>query len=314
MLDLEAQQKKRLHLLQQQMENQQMQMQRQMYEQQMQRQRQMLDEQRRSVSRRKSNVSRAETSRAEATRGDIARAGVTRLDAPKADTSRTDATRVNISRARVMRTDISRADVTTVGSPKVIESNLITNERRTRGRKADIYDRFTGAESTTGYSVYSDKYKTSPLAKRKPEPPDDRKELNPTEELEQVNTKMVEQLKVKSIEQKPGVIPDLTVGNIDLSKRQEIEEIVVADTCPQDFVETMFMPAGPTMEDQQMINEGVNDLAIASDKAANEDNCGVFLPSGDRVVLQEKDWYEKEEPLAKESYMADFVHSLWACR
>lgn len=262
--DLEALQKERQQLLQQQMRQQQMQMHRQLYEQQMQRQRKLVEQQRRSVSSRKSL---------------------------KADES------------------YDPYAVAERTKPKIHEhhDHYAVADQFTR-KNPDIYDQYTSAESTSGYSLYSDKYRSIGASEIKAEPPGK-------------SGHRTGALLGKGRFTTPVGVAGLGVGTLagySVAKGDQIQEvdINISQTCPEDFMETLFMPPiPPTMEEQAMISDGVRTMTIASRNAIAEDDCGVItLPDENTIMLPKQDWYGEMEPLAQETFIDDFVHTLWTCR
>lgn len=174
-------------------------------------------------------------------------------------------------------------------------------------KKAGMYDRYAGTESTSGYSLYSDKYRAVQEPKKRSEPPAEEKPVKLGHgEFATVTPLAVVPAAMGAVVASTGERQQL--GDIDVN---------IAESCPEDFIETMFMspPSPPTIEETKMISEGVQEMAIASNDAIAKDSCGMLMPDDDDViVVPSMDWYGKAVPAAKESCVADFFHTLWTCR
>ena len=120
---------------------------------------------------------------------------------------------------------------------------------RSRRKNTDIYDQYTSAESTSGYSLYSDKYRSIGAAEVKAEPPG------------KLGRRTGAQLG-RGLFNTPVSAASAGVGALAASsaaKGGQIQEvdINISQTCPEDFMETLFMPPiPPTVEEQRMILGG----------------------------------------------------------
>jgi hypothetical protein len=175
-------------------------------------------------------------------------------------------------------------------------------------KNADIYDQYTSAESTSGYSLYSDKYRSIGASEVKAEPPGKSGHRTGAQLGRGQFTTPVGAASAGG-----GLLAAYSVAKGD--QMQEVD-INISQTCPEDFMETLFMPPiPPTIEEQKMISEGVRTMTLASHNAVAEDNCGVImLPDENTIMLPKQDWYGEIEPLAQETFIDDFVHTLWTCR
>jgi hypothetical protein len=178
----------------------------------------------------------------------------------------------------------------------VLEQQLLkSKKKKIYSKKVDCYDQYTGAESTSGFSRYSDKYKVVDKSK---------KDAAPSEQQTGA------QLGTGQFATNVGV---MTAAN----SLQTQNDIVVAETCPNDFLESMIMPpAPPTEQEQMMITTGIRSMALASGRAVENDDCGAFLPLDEEpqpLEVKRTDWYEKEADHTQDTFVGDLFHTLWTC-
>lgn len=211
------------------------------------------------------------------------------------------------------RQTVGRRKTTNVKKPDVKK----VEPRADALKKTRVYDQYAGAESTSGYSVFTDKYKIANAQKKRSETPT-------KEKPEPASSSAGVQLDKGQFATPLAVVPAVGIGAVVASSgaRQHVSDVDVniAESCPEDFMETMFMaPASPpTPEEQKMISDGVTDMAIASSDAFAKDSCGILMPADDDTdnvaEVPDKDWYGKTVPAAQESFVGDFFHTLWTCR
>ena len=185
-------------------------------------------------------------------------------------------------------------------------------KQRKAQKKLDIYDRYTGVESTSGYSMYSDKYRIVGAAKAKKQA-----QSEPRAKIED-EQRMGAQLDKGQFARPVGVVAAGAAAT-SLLDREEVD-INVSESCGEDFLETMFTPPMPPTTDQQRkISQGVYAMATASNNAIAEDDCGILMPMDEgrqptNTVKSKHDWYGEEEHMTRDSCVGDFFHSLWTCR
>jgi hypothetical protein len=187
----------------------------------------------------------------------------------------------------------------------VLEQQLLKSmKKKASSKKVDYYDQYTGAESTSGFSRYSDKYKVVGKPNKAAAPSEPRAKI----QAEQQNGA---QMGTGQFATNVGV---MTAANT----LQTHNDIVVAETCPNDFLESMLMPPSPpTEKEQSMITTGIQSMALASGKAVENDDCGAFLPLDEPpqpVEVKGTDWYQKKEAHhTQDTFVGDLFHSLWTC-
>ncbi len=204
---------------------------------------------------------------------------------------------VSRRKSTVKKTEVKKGD------PKVADLN-----------KPGLYDRYAGAESTSGFSMYSDKYRTVNQPKKRSEPTTDGK---PEAHSSSTGVKLGRGEFATPLAVVPAAMGTVVASTGESQQLRDVE-VNIAESCPEDFMETMFMspPSPPTIEETTMISEGVQEMAIASNDAIAKDSCGILMPADedDVIVVPSMDWYGKAVPAAKDSCVADFIHTLWTCR
>jgi hypothetical protein len=270
MVELLALQKMRQKLLEQQMHEQQILLKRQLYEEQISRQKHLIEQERKLANRKNVRDKKASGAKSEALiKKDVKPRSTSRL--PQNEKSKSS--------------DISKTGDT------------------------NIFDRYTGAESTSGYSIFSDKYRVAGNSNARNE--------SKSQKLDSFVESAANGIKHEENGQYLGASLEVTKNSVGTNQMSPLIDVEVADTCAQDFVETMFVtPKPPTDEDQLLITKGVNGMAVASERIVSEQNCGMFTAIDDdnTVVLTKQEANHEPEALAKESFLGDLVHSLWTCR
>lgn len=295
-------------------------------------------------------------SRAQTLRGQLFRADKTKADAKaaakaakiprpppiKKNKKAADPTKREVLLRKQMREQIDKQQSREQQSQRVQKERALLEQQLMKARRKklsskneDRYDQYTGAESTSGFSRYSDKYKvvSKPTVERGPGEP--RVKIQP--ELDTgahlgtgqfatnvgvlAGTRSVGGL--AAIGNIGGPVGARSVGAVpvrssDVKVTQSATQPVVSETCPDDMLESLIMPpAPPTEAEQQLITSGMQSMALASGKAVDNDDCGAFFPIQDEpsqpVDANGNDWYGKEQTMTQETFVGDLLHSLWTC-
>jgi hypothetical protein len=195
------------------------------------------------------------------------------------------------------------------------EDRFSTRKKKASKKESfDFYDQYTLAESTSGHSMFSDKYRVSKASiattVSKASHSEQRQEQS---DGQRMGTK----LGIGQFTMPGGAVAARAVTQPELKETREVE--LVAESCPQDFIETMF-PLPLTVEDQKTINENMEAMTRASNHSVKNASCGASLAIDDEEededveLVIKKDWYDKTVPLAKNGFFSDMIHTLWACQ
>lgn len=211
----------------------------------------------------------------------------------------------------------TRGSVEQPPAPRKVKHVVVeqSKKKKTSKKKTDRYDQYSSQESSSGFSLYSDKYRIIGAAKSKHSASTEPR-ANMDKAIRNDQRSLGAQMGMGQFSTPIGMVAgldDTVVGPMPIK-----QEPLVRDSCAEDFFHTMLLPVPnpPRLEEQQEVKQEVeetNDIAVDTSKAG----CGPLFrveeePDIETVLRQ--DWYSKKsKPLAEDSFVKDFVQTMWSC-